>query len=187
MDVSDAADVTAPDMHVSSVRIDGVCHTSHDLLASITAPLLAQHSLPAIADSSARIVRHLQLLGIFKAVSVVLDTPDAESSQNLINVVFTVVEAPRLYAKTGVDFGSTEGSMVFVFKTESIAKSAQCPRKGRKPRAHFYIWSRNQLVYKKERASCPQICAPTCTHQADWWRSAAHCASDCLRTRPGQF
>jgi outer membrane protein assembly factor BamA len=46
-------------------------------------------------------------LEVAKDVKITID-----ESKEKINVLFEIVEAPRVFAHTGVDFGSNDGSMV---------------------------------------------------------------------------
>jgi outer membrane protein insertion porin family len=98
---------------VNSVRIEGLVHTNHAFLQQITWPLLEAKTLAEVMIGSRNIADKLSAFGIFKSVNVLLDSPDkGKTGVKKVDVIYTVVESPRLFAKTGVDVGSTEGSMV---------------------------------------------------------------------------
>lgn len=95
---------------VSQVKVEGISKTNDQFLLEITKPLLEATTLGEAIVGSRNIAHRLQKFDIFKNVQVGLEA-DPNVADGLI-VVFNATEAPRLYAHTGADFGSHEGSMV---------------------------------------------------------------------------
>ena len=93
---------------IAQVSVVGSATTSHSVLSHITRPLLHAATLGDCIIGSRNVAAQLKRLDIFKSVDVSIE--QAESSA--VNIIFTVEEAPRLFARTGVDFGSQDGNMV---------------------------------------------------------------------------
>jgi outer membrane protein insertion porin family len=98
-------------LKINAIKVEGVVNTSHEFLESITAPLLTASTLGEVIVGSRNIGNQMQRLGIFKDVSITFDA-DPSSAKDFVDVVYKVEEVPRLYAKTGADFGNSDSSMV---------------------------------------------------------------------------
>nr|KAJ3415242.1 hypothetical protein HK105_001569 [Polyrhizophydium stewartii] len=108
---------------VNSVKVQGVVHTSHALLEKVTRPLLAAENLGDLIVGSRNVADHLRRLDVFKNVAIVLDSPPG--SADLVNVIFRVEEAQRLFARTGADFGANDGSMNLSFNIRNAFGGAE--------------------------------------------------------------
>ncbi|KAJ3146274.1 hypothetical protein HDU86_000490 [Geranomyces michiganensis] len=100
-------------LQVHSIRIDGVTHTRPALVEQLVAPILQSETLGDVIAESREACQRLNRLGVFRDVGVTLDTPPrgAEASalaagKELVDVVLTVQEGPRFYARTGADFSN---------------------------------------------------------------------------------
>jgi outer membrane protein insertion porin family len=102
---------------INAIKIEGIVHTKHEFLEEITKPLLEAKTLGDVIIGSRNIGNQLQKLGIFKDISITFDA-DPTTAKDFVDVVYKVEEAPRLFAKTGADFGNNDSSMVMKTKTE---------------------------------------------------------------------
>jgi outer membrane protein insertion porin family len=98
-------------LRINAIRVEGIVNTSNEFLETITAPLLAARTLGEVIVGSRNIGHQMKRLGIFKNVSVTFDA-DPASARDFVDVVYQVEEVPRLFAKTGADFGNNDSSMV---------------------------------------------------------------------------
>ncbi|KAI8901917.1 surface antigen-domain-containing protein [Globomyces pollinis-pini] len=96
-------------MLVNAIKVEGIVHTNNEFLELVTTPLLEARTLGDVIIGSRSIGDKLQRLGIFKSVEITLDANPY--SKDSVDVIYKVVEAPRLYGNTGADFGSYEGRM----------------------------------------------------------------------------
>jgi outer membrane protein insertion porin family len=97
-------------VQVNLVKVEGVVHTSYDFLDFIVRDLLSARSVGELVVGSRNVGSQLRRLGIFKDVGVSINaTPGKENS---VDVVYKVVESPRVYAKQGATFGQQDAKMV---------------------------------------------------------------------------
>lgn len=95
---------------VHEININGADHTNHSFLELITKELLQAKTLGEAIIGSRNVADQMKRLDIFREIKVVFDV--SPESEDLMNITFNVSEAPRVFAYTGVDFGSYEGCMV---------------------------------------------------------------------------
>ncbi|KAJ3178147.1 hypothetical protein HDU87_003699 [Geranomyces variabilis] len=101
-------------LHVHSIRIDGITHTRSTLVEQLVSPILQSETLGDVIAESREACQRLNRLGVFRDVAVTLDTPPrgveaggaAGVGRELVDVVLTVKEGPRFYARTGADFSN---------------------------------------------------------------------------------
>lgn len=93
---------------IDEIKVEGIKFTNHGFVETLTRPLLNATTLQDAIVGSRNIANQLKRLEIAKDVKVSLDT----SEDDKLKVTFVMEEAPRLFAQTGVDFGSYDGSMV---------------------------------------------------------------------------
>ncbi|KAI9339317.1 surface antigen-domain-containing protein [Obelidium mucronatum] len=119
----EAGDFSIP-VTVSSVKFEGIVHTSESLLSRHSLDLFnLEPGTPFghVAQLSHDVAARLHRLGIFKHVDVVLDS----SEKGLVSVVFNVKEVSRLFAKTGTEVGNNEGSMFTSLKIRNALGNAE--------------------------------------------------------------
>ncbi|KAJ3338384.1 hypothetical protein HDU91_001239 [Kappamyces sp. JEL0680] len=112
---------------INNVHVKGIVNTNHSFLKEITAPLLEAGNLGDAIIGSRNVAQQLKSLDIFQDVSVSLEASDTASQDGPdgVDVVFQVKEAPRLYAHTGADFGSNDGSMHAALKLRNALGNAE--------------------------------------------------------------
>ncbi|KAJ3168256.1 hypothetical protein HDU88_001696 [Geranomyces variabilis] len=99
-------------LHVHSIRIDGITHTRSTLVEQLVSPILQSETLGDVIAESREACQRLNRLGVFRDVAVTLDTPPrgveagGGVGKELVDVVLTVKEGPRFYARTGADFSN---------------------------------------------------------------------------------
>ncbi|KAI8591407.1 surface antigen-domain-containing protein [Geranomyces variabilis] len=99
-------------LHVHSIRIDGITHTRSTLVEQLVSPILQSETLGDVIAESREACQRLNRLGVFRDVAVTLDTPPRSVEagggvgKELVDVVLTVKEGPRFYARTGADFSN---------------------------------------------------------------------------------
>ncbi|TPX70621.1 hypothetical protein SpCBS45565_g01551 [Spizellomyces sp. 'palustris'] len=96
------------ELRVNSIRIEGVDYTRRTIVEDLVKPILESQNLGDIIAESREACHRLSRLGVFKDVGVTLDTPTDPygAAGELVDVVLTVKEGPRLYARTGADFSN---------------------------------------------------------------------------------
>ncbi|KAJ3417405.1 hypothetical protein HDV05_004870 [Chytridiales sp. JEL 0842] len=103
-------DLEAKTYRVTNVHVDGVEHTKPSLIEMYIAPLLKATTMGDIIAETQYATHQLQKLGIFKSVEVEFDTSET-GGEGFLDVNLKVKEVPRLFARTGTEIGSNEGSM----------------------------------------------------------------------------
>lgn len=101
-------------LKVNSIRIDGVDYTRRSVVENLVKPVLQSENLGDIISESREACHRLSRLGVFKDVGVTLDTPTTPygDAGEVVDVVLTVKEGPRLYARTGADFSNYDTTTV---------------------------------------------------------------------------
>lgn len=142
-------------VRINQVRVEGIKYTQPSLVQTIIAPLLHADTdvdldaatgdkvaLGELIERTRRVGARLARLGIFNGVSVELDdascTPnymaglaDKNTDKNkrmdkdAVDVIYTVEEASRVWAKTGTDVGNNEGSMFATLKLRNMFGGAE--------------------------------------------------------------
>jgi hypothetical protein len=98
---------------VNLVKVEGVVHTNYDFLEYICKDLLLAQTVGDVIIGSRNVGNQLKRLGIFSEVAIVIDTsPDNENS---LDIIYNVVEAPRIFARTGAEFGNDDSNVVILF------------------------------------------------------------------------
>ena len=116
---------------IQSISVDGIKVTNHEFLKQITAPLLKAKNLGDAIIGARNVAHQMNRLDIFKQTDVVFKHSDSLDVIHGLDVVFSVEEAPRLYARTGVDFGNNDSNMVSasIAKLECKFENTKCPWK----------------------------------------------------------
>ncbi|KAJ3315448.1 hypothetical protein HDV04_002990 [Boothiomyces sp. JEL0838] len=103
-------DSQAKSIRINQIKVEGLVHTKHEFIQAITEPLIEANTLGDVIIGTRNVATQLRGLGIFKEVSITLDA-NPNTEPDCVDVVYTVVERPRIDARTGADFGYNEGSM----------------------------------------------------------------------------
>jgi outer membrane protein assembly factor BamA len=101
-------------LKINQIIIDGIQNTNNEFLEVITKPLLEAKTLGDIIVGSRNVGSQLKNLGIFKDVSISFEA-DSDSAPDTVDVIYKVTELPRLFARTGADFGNSDSNLVFLF------------------------------------------------------------------------
>ncbi|TPX58696.1 hypothetical protein PhCBS80983_g02945 [Powellomyces hirtus] len=115
-------------LHVNSIRIEGVEHTRRSVVEALVKPILESQNLGDIVAESREACQRLGRLGVFRDVGVTLDTPTDSfgASGELVDVVLTVKEGPRFYARTGADFSNYDTTTNVTTKISNALGAGEC-------------------------------------------------------------
>ena len=97
---------------VREIKVEGILHTNDRFLKAVTKSLLGAETLGDVIIGSRNVANRFKKMDVFKDIAISIEGVPDDTDETACNIVFKVVEAPRLYAHTGADFGSHDGSMV---------------------------------------------------------------------------
>jgi outer membrane protein assembly factor BamA len=109
---------------VREIKVEGISTTNDRFLKAATKELLEAESVGDVIIGSRNVANRFKKMDMFKDVSVSIEGVPDDKNGTACNIVFKVVEAPRLYAHTGADFGSHDGNMVGEAQIQSFLSIA---------------------------------------------------------------
>ncbi|KAJ1550865.1 hypothetical protein HK096_004555, partial [Nowakowskiella sp. JEL0078] len=114
--------------HVYSIKIIGSNHTKPSVYNSVFTKVASASTFGEIIYESRLACDHLARLGIYKSITLSLDAPALKDNLNRlheVDVIVSVEERPRLYAKTGTEIGNNEGNMVASLNLRNVFGKAE--------------------------------------------------------------
>ncbi|KAJ3294022.1 hypothetical protein HK104_004013 [Borealophlyctis nickersoniae] len=108
---------------VNSIRIEGAQYTRGTVIERLVKPILQSQNLGDVISESREACQRLRRLGVFRDVGVTLDT--AGGRGDAVDVVLTVNEGPRVYARQAVDVGNYEGNMNLTLKLSNLSGTGE--------------------------------------------------------------